>query len=188
MAETLERAFFTMDLSQGQIRTGGGDNKPLGPGYYRVRISDCGKNSESSVKFVAEVIEGEFTGSTAWVYLGTDATKVGNLNSWKTTLSSMGFDAANLANTQIDTNEYIGKGAYLRVLPNRDDPTKTDRSFVTVEEYSRKTSTIGAVGMTVTSVPATTVSAPKAPTGIGMKTAAPQPGIAASKLASFVGR
>lgn len=186
MAENLERMVFSMDLSQGQVRTGGGDNRPLEPGYYRVRIAACGKHSDNSVKVVAEVIEGEHTGSTAWIYLGTDASKLGNQNAWKTALASMGFDAGQLgANTQIDTDMFIEKSAYLRVLPQRDDATKTDRALVTAEEYNRKVNSGTAVGMTVTSVPAQTVTAPKA---VSAKIAAPQPNIAAGKLAAFAGR
>ena len=160
MAENLERMIFSMDLSQGQVRMGGGDSRPLEPGFYRVRIAACGRHSDSSVKFVAEVIEGEQAGKDAWVFLGTDASKLGNQNSWKTALASMGFDATKVgADTQIDTDLFLDKTAYLRVLPQRDDPTKTDRTLITEEEYLRKTQATGTVGMTVTAVPTQTVSA-----------------------------
>lgn len=185
MGETLERMIFTIDLSQGQVRTGGGNGKPLEPGYYRVRIADCGKHNDTSVRFVCEVTEGEFAGNNAWVFIGTDGSKLGIQNAWKTALASMGFDASKAgADTGIDTDLFIDKPAYLRVLPNRDDATKTDRSLITEEEYLRKTQT-QTTGMTVTSVPQQVVAAPKinAP-----RVTAPQPSVAAAKLTSWAAR
>lgn len=193
--ENLTRASLTLDLTGGTIRTGG--KGPIPPGYYEVSIRECGVYSAASgsqsVKFVAEVTGGEHAGSTAWVFIGLDTSKDGIKNIWQTALVSMGYDSAAVnAALTIDTDMFIGRPAYLRVTPQRDDATKFNRTLITREEYTygvTKAST-EPVAMTVQTVPQQRVATAtvSVPTMTIAAPTVPQPTVSAAKLATFATR
>lgn len=199
MNDTLQRATLQLDLTGGSIRTGGKGAIP--PGYYPVVIREAGvytaASGNQSVKLVAEVTEGEWAGSSAWIFLGLDTSKEGTKNSWQTTLVSLGYDPQTVnAAFHLDTDMLCDRPGYLRVRPTRDDAAKFDRDLVTREEYDRSIAKTAPVGMTVTSAPtmrtatvttAPVVAAPTMTTSVGAPTfAIPQPG--GSKLGNFLKR
>jgi hypothetical protein len=168
----------------------------LPTGAYAVRIDSVTQKPAKeagampSLQFDCTVIEGgEFQGRTVSLYAGTDLTKKGNQNTFKTILASCGARPESF-NQQLDLGpaSFQGRNAYIHVQAKPEGSQEYDeRRFVVVDVY-QKVKANGNVA--ATAAHPTTAGVPQlgAPAGIpAMGAGIPQPSNGVAGLGNALG-
>lgn len=133
---------FEANFSQAKGRSGGMGQAGLPTGYYAAKTLEV-KDGEkpTSVLVQLELTEEGFEGMQRRVYLGTDASKAGNVNSWFTAYDSHGFDVADLGGelAGIDSDVFIGNECrvFIKAKDPNDTNSREDVQFVTRAAYEK---------------------------------------------------
>lgn len=176
---------FVANFADAKARKGAGGGQQLVTGYYKAKTISKDPNSKpTSVLIQLELIEPGFEGIQRRVYLGTDASKAGNKNSWYTAaLSHQLYTPEDMQTGEeiaIDEADFVDRECviYVKAKDPNDANSKDDVQFVTPEAYEegKAAQESSAAAETETE---TVEEAPAAPAKPAAKPAPAKPAVAA---------
>jgi len=136
---------LTVNLTGAGAKRGpGGSGEPTVSNAYKVAIQSVkghakkdGDGTVSSVEFKAAILEGDFAGYVAQMYIGLDTSKEGNRRSWRTALLSAGYEASEIDGGELTLTPetFEGREAWIffQARDFNDKGSQSDKYFITPE-------------------------------------------------------
>lgn len=134
---------LTVNLTGAGAKRGpGGSGEPTVSNAYKVIINSVkghakkdSDGSVTSVEFKAALVDGDFAGYVAQMYIGLDTTKEGNRRSWRTALLSAGYTEAEVDGGEITLTPetFEGREAWIfyQARDLNDKGSQSDKYFIT---------------------------------------------------------